>query len=133
MTDPAGPSDTPSAPVVQPSLRRYTLWLLAASAVVSVAGYGWGGVDFAKAVLLGVAVVLLNFFWTKRTVRSVLFAGQPKALLLLSFLVKFGATGAVLYYAILRLEVSALGVLVGLSTVLLASVGFVLDGSAGRR
>jgi hypothetical protein len=104
------------------SLRRFAWLLLAAGAVFVALGAALGGVDFAVGVLLGFLIVLLNFYWTKKAVRSVLFASQPKGLLTLSFLVKFGVTGAVLFYAILRLHVDALGVLVGLSTLLVASV-----------
>lgn len=115
------------------ALRRFT-WLVVGSGVVLVpAGLWWGGVDFAGAVLLGFLVVLANFFWTKRAVKSVLFADKPHALLSLSFLVKFGVTGAVLFYAIVRLNVDALGVLVGLSALVLASVLYALDLGLTRR
>lgn len=115
------------------ALRRFT-WLIVGSGVVLVpAGWWWGGVDFAAAVLLGFVVVLANFFWTKRAVKSVLFADKPRALLSLSFLVKFGVTGAILFYAIARLNVDALGVLVGLSALVLASVLYALDLGLTRR
>jgi len=95
------------------AVRRFT-WLLAGVGAVLLAGSAWlGGLDFGVGVLLGFAIVLLNFIWTKKAVRSILFSDRPRALLTLSFLVKFGITGAVLFYAILRLQVDAIGVLIG--------------------
>jgi hypothetical protein len=125
-------SDIPSARAQriaeqQARLRRFAGWLLGSGAVLVAVGAGWGGVDFAGAVLLGFAVVMLNFYWTKKVVASVLLSGQPHALLALSFLVKFGVVAAVLFYAILRLRVDGLGVLVGLSALLLAVLLYALE------
>jgi len=115
------------------AVRRFT-WLLAGVGAVLLAGSAWlGGLDFGVGVLLGFAIVLLNFIWTKKAVRSILFSDRPRALLTLSFLVKFGITGAVLFYAILRLQVDAIGVLIGLSSLVLASVLFALDPGRNRR
>jgi hypothetical protein len=83
-------------------------------------------------VLLGFLIVLLNFYWTKKAVISVLFSGQARSLLAVSFLVKFGVTGVVLFYAILRLNVDAVGVLVGLSSLALASALFALQSGGSR-
>ena len=115
------------------AVRRFT-WLLVGVGAVLLAGSAWlGGLDFGVGVLLGFAIVLLNFIWTKKAVRSILFSDRPRALLTLSFLVKFGITGVVLFYAILRLQVDAIGVLIGLSSLVLASVLFALDPGRNRR
>jgi ATP synthase I chain len=115
------------------ALRRFT-WLIAGTGVALLAGSVWlAGLDFGVGVLLGFGIVLLNFIWTKKAVKSVLFAERPRGLLTLSFLVKFGLTGAVLFYAILRLNVDAVGVLVGLSSLLVASVLFTLGPGRNRR
>jgi ATP synthase I chain len=114
------------------ALRRFG-WFIVGSGVVLLGLGAWlGGVDFAAAVLIGILIVFINFIWTKRAVRSVLFSGQPRTLLTLSFLVKFGITGAVLYYLILRLNVNAVGILVGLSSLALASAAFALQPGRGR-
>lgn len=114
------------------AVRRFT-WLLVGVGAVLLAGSAWlGGLDFGVGVLLGFAIVLLNFIWTKKAVKSILFSDRPRALLTLSFLVKFGITGVVLFYAILRLQVDAIGVLIGLSSLVLASVLFALDPGRNR-
>jgi ATP synthase I chain len=115
------------------SLRRFTWLVLGSGAALLALGAAWRGVDFALGVLLGFGVVLLNFYWTKRAVRSVLFAGQPRSLLTLSYLLKFGLTAALLFALVVRLGVDALGVLVGLSALVLASVLFALQLALFRR
>lgn len=115
------------------SLRRFT-WLLVGSGIVLVAGsVWWRGLDFGVPVLLGFGVILLNFFWTKKAVKAVFYGGQPKSLLTLSFLAKFGVTAAVLFYAILRLNMDGVGVLIGLSSMILASVLYTLSAGINRR
>jgi len=115
------------------AVRRFT-WLLVGVGAVLLAGGLWlGGLDFSVGVLLGFVIVLLNFIWTKKAVKSILFSDRPRALLTLSFLVKFGITGVVLFYTILRLQVDAMGVLIGLSSLVLASVLFALDPGRNRR
>ena len=115
------------------ALQRFALLLIVAGVAFLALGAVLVSLDFAVGILLGFLIVLLNFYWTKKAVKSVLFASQPKGLLTLSFLVKFGVTGAVLFYAILRLGVDALGVLVGLSSLLAASVLYVLWPDTTRR
>lgn len=130
---PDTPDRDPTLARQEAALRRFSRLILVSGAVLLAGGFGWGGIDFGAAVLLGFLIVLVNFFWTQRAVKSVLLGDKPKALLTLSFLVKFGLTGGVLFYAILRLEVDALGVLVGLSTLVAASVLYALDLGLTRR
>jgi hypothetical protein len=142
MSEPTAPGPPePSAPPEdraavraqqEAALRRFAWLILASGAVLLALGAGLGGVDFAAAVLLGFLIVLLNFYWTKKAVISVLFSGQARSLLAVSFLVKFGVTGVVLFYAILRLNVDAVGVLVGLSSLALASALFALQSGGSR-
>ena len=128
-----GPAERAAVRARQEAALRRFAWLIVGSGAVLLAlGAALGGIDFAAAVLLGFLIVLLNFYWTKKAVKSVLFSGQPRGLLTLSFLVKFGLTGVVLFYAILRLNVDAVGVLVGLSALALASALFALHPGGGR-
>jgi ATP synthase I chain len=106
-----------------PSSLRHITWIVVASGLVLVAfGAWWRGLDFAVAVLLGFGVVLMNFLWTKKAVGSVLLGGQGRAFVTLSFVAKFAVTGAVLYVAIIQLHLDVVGVLLGLSTLLVASL-----------
>lgn len=136
MSEALDPNDPERQKVIaaqQAALRRFT-WMLVASGVLLVAfGVLWRGLDFGVPVLLGFGVVLLNFFWTKRAVKSVLYGGQSRGLLTLSFLVKFGITAAVLFFLILRLHVDGVGVLIGLSSMIVASALFTLSPGTKRR
>ena len=100
--------------------------LIGCGILLLLAAWLWGGLDFAIAELLGFLVVALNAYWTKRAVKSVLFNSQPKALLTVSFLFKLGLTAFVLYYGIVHYQIDPLGVLLGLTSLFLATIVFAL-------
>jgi hypothetical protein len=102
--------------------RRLYGVLVGVSAVLTALAYGLGGLDMAKGALLGCAVVGLNLMGTVVFVRRVLRDRRYKALLAVSLLIKFVLTLIVLYIAIVRLDMSALGIVIGLSAMLLASL-----------
>lgn len=109
--------------------RVLTALIMGCGAALVVGGYLWRGVDFAAAVLLGFAVVALNYLWTKNLVSSIVSAAKaerpkPKALLTLSYIVKFALTAVVLFVALLRYGVDPVGILLGLSALLIASLLF---------
>jgi hypothetical protein len=123
----------PDRPAVDPAaLRGFFLILIACGALFTAGGAWWGGVDFAGGVLLGFLIVAINAWWTKRLVRSLLLDRKPRMFLTLSFVVKLGLTAAVLFFAILRLGVDAVGVAVGLSSLLIASFVFALRSGSAR-
>lgn len=131
MTGPPPPIST-----VLRAPRRLYVVLAGVSAALIALAYGLGGLDMAKGALLGCAVVGLNLMGTVVFVRRVLRDRRYKALLAISFLVKFGLTLAVLYIAIVRLDMSALGIIIGLSAMLVASLVYAAirpDGEAGGR
>ncbi len=104
----------------------YLLILIGSGTVLLLAAWLWGGLDFATAELLGFLVVALNVYWTKRAVKSVLFDRRPKALLTGSYLFKLGLTAIILYFGIVHYQIDPLGVLLGLSSLLLATIIFAL-------
>ncbi len=91
------------------------------------AGWALGGLDFTTAVLVAYLVVLLNVFWTKNLVRTILFAGKPKGLFTFFYLFKFCLTAVILIVAIMRFQLDPLGVLLGLSALMLATMLFAID------
>jgi peptidoglycan/LPS O-acetylase OafA/YrhL len=109
-------------PVVLRAPRRLYLILLAVSTVLIGLAYALGDLDMAKGALLGSVLVGMNLMGTVAFIRMVLRDRRYKALLFASFISKFGLTMVVLYIAILRLDMSALGILIGLSSMLLASL-----------
>src|SRR5690348_4765266 len=114
MTEtPAAPQ--PEGPVVLRAPMRLYLILLIVSLVLVGLAYGAGDLDMAKAALLGCLLVGMNLLGTVSFVRMVLRDRRFKALLILSFIAKFGLTMVVLFIAIIRLDMSAFGLLIGLS------------------
>jgi len=106
------------------SPRRLFGILAVVSAVLFLISWLLGGIDTALGALLGSAIVGLNLAGTVLFVRLVLGnrRNRYKALLLASSVVKFGLTMVVLYLAIVRFNVNAIGILVGLSSMLLTSL-----------
>lgn len=102
----------------------FLLILLGCGGGLLIVAWLWGGLDFATAELLGFLVVALNTYWTKRAVKSVLFDSRPKALLTVTYLFKLGLTAFILYYGIVHYQIDPLGVLLGLTSLLLATLIF---------
>ncbi len=109
-------------PTVLRSPRRLYGLLAAISTVLIVLAWLLGGLDMAEGALLGCVLVGVNLLGTVAFIRMVLRDGRYKALLFVSFIAKFGGTMVVLYLAIVRYGLSAVGILIGLSSMLLASL-----------
>jgi hypothetical protein len=125
MSEPTPPSAGDAPGAARASLGVYFALVLAVGIFMTGAGYLWRGLDFAGATLLGFCVVALNFVWTKNLIHSILFVSKKRrAWVVLSFLFKFALTAIVLYYAIVRFRVDPVGILFGLSTMLVASLLF---------
>lgn len=139
MSEPTPPQAAPEPGRTAPSagslraLRAYYATLGVLGAVLVGGGWLWRGIDFAGAVLLGFAVVALNFAWTKNLVSSLLFVRQrARALVVTAYVIKFALTAVVLYIAIVRYQVDPLGILIGLSALLVASFAFAWYAPAAR-
>lgn len=127
---PVGPDERARA---QAMVRRFGLLLVGSAVLFAVGGAIWGGVDFAAAVLIGSGVVILNFWWTKRLVQSVVFDSKPKALLTLSYLIKLGLSAWVLYLTIVTVALPSLGVVLGISCLVPAVAIFAIQGPAATQ
>jgi hypothetical protein len=122
--------ETPPPPVLRaPRL----LYAILAGVSFALAALAWllGGIDTALGALLGSALVAINLAGTVLFVRVVLRDRKYKALLLASNLVKFGLTMVVLYLAIVRFNISAIGIVTGLSSMLVASLIYAAARPAG--
>ncbi|HPC46699.1 MAG TPA: ATP synthase subunit I [Deltaproteobacteria bacterium] len=99
----------------------YTFW--AAFCIVSLP---LAGADFALGVLLGGAVCLGNYQLLWRHARSsVTFpAKQGSAYMIRRYVLRLAITGAVLYVLIAVLHVNVLGLLVGLSVIMLGVMSY---------
>ncbi|MBI4083134.1 MAG: ATP synthase subunit I [Candidatus Lambdaproteobacteria bacterium] len=114
----AAPKSAPKS-----ALGRGLPWLLLAFCVaISAAAQAWRGVDFARGVLIGSAVVTLNFIWTGRVVAGILERRKAGAAVLLTLAAKLGLSALALYLALIELRVEPSGVLAGLTAALAACI-----------
>ena len=112
-------SDKPLA-----GLSRYSWLLLLVSTVLVGGAYVLLGIDFAGGVLLGSGIVGLNYLWSRRVFSRILQEDRPKARLGISLVFKFSLTAMILYIAIVRLNVNPVGIMVGVSAVVIAGLLF---------
>jgi hypothetical protein len=84
------------------------------------------GLDFLLGSLLGSAIVGLNFHWTVRFVLNMLEEQKLRPLYLVIYGAKFIVSMMVLYVAIVQLDIHAVGIMLGLSNILLAATAYAL-------
>ena len=99
--------------------------LILASVVLAIVSLLFG-LDFLLGSLLGSAIVGLNFHWTVRFVLNMLEERKLRPLYLLIYGTKFIVSMMVLYVAIVQLDISAVGIMLGLSNILLAATAYAL-------
>ena len=128
MNTPPPPAADGPAPARDPMFRRFMAVLCAVAAVTVLGGLLWRGLDFAAGALLGSLIVGLNLLWTRHFVRGALAAHRPRPHFLLSYGLKFAVSVVVLFVAMRQFHLDALGILAGVSTLLIAGL---LVGAAG--
>ena len=99
--------------------------LILASVVLAIVSLLFG-LDFLLGSLLGSAIVGLNFHWTVRFALNMLEERKLRPLYLLIYGAKFIVSMMVLYVAIVQLDISAVGIMLGLSNILLAATAYAL-------
>ena len=112
----------PLSPARRRALRRIYLLLGIVTAALAGGTWAWGGLDMAEAVLLGCAVIALNLLGTAQFVAAVLSERRYKGRLIASLTIKLGLTLVVLYIAVSRLAMSPVGIVIGLSSMLIVSL-----------
>ena len=107
-------------PVEQARLSRlYRTFFLVGPALIGIA-YGVWGLDLAKGALVGCLVVGLNLFISQRFAAKVIFEKSGISFALFIYIFKLGISILVLYIAINRFHMELLGIMLGLSSVVLA-------------
>ncbi|MAC44297.1 MAG: hypothetical protein CL913_10215 [Deltaproteobacteria bacterium] len=99
--------------------------LILASVILAIVSLLFG-LDFLLGSLLGSAIVGLNFHWTVRFVLNMLEERKLRPLYLLVYGAKFIVSMMVLYVAIVQLDIHAVGIMLGLSNILLAATAYAL-------
>ena len=99
--------------------------LILASVILAIVSLLFG-LDFLLGSLLGSAIFGLNFHWTVRFVLNMLEERKLRPLYLLVYGAKFIVSMMVLYVAIVQLDIHAVGIMLGLSNILLAATAYAL-------
>lgn len=109
-----------------PVQRRIEFIAYAFWAAFCIASLPLIGADFALGVLLGGAVCLGNYQLLWRHARSSVTRGaqQGSSYMIRRYLLRLALTGAILYVLIARLHVNVLGLLVGLSVIMLGVMSY---------
>jgi hypothetical protein len=106
------------------ALRRLFLLLGLVTAGLAAGSWAWAGLDTAFAVLLGCAIVAFNLLGTAHFVGAVLEEQRYKGRLIASLTLKLALTLVVLYFAVARWGMSPVGIVIGLSSMLIVSLLF---------
>ena len=132
-SNPASTEDAPEIPEESPSDQvrtLYTILLTVSGILILLAGIL--KLDYLLGVFLGCSVVGLNFHWTVVFVRNLIHDKKVQPLNLIFYLTKFAISALVLFGAINFFEIPPLGLIIGLSNILLAVVAYSVINSMKR-
>jgi len=90
-------------------------------AILFIASWIFTPFDFYLGVLLGGFISILNFYWMERGLRGIFTntAGNVKGGVLVKYYIRLVLTAIVLYFLIANGTVHAIGLLIGLSVVVI--------------
>ena len=132
-SSPTSTEDAPEIPEESPSDQvrtLYTILLTVSGILILLAGIL--KLDYLLGVFLGCSVVGLNFHWTVVFVRNLIHDKKVQPLNLIFYLTKFAISALVLFGAINYFEIPPLGLIIGLSNILLAVVAYSVINSMKR-
>ena len=124
-SSPTSTEDAPEIPEESPSDQvrtLYTILLTVSGILILLAGIL--KLDYLLGVFLGCTVVGLNFHWTVVFVRNLIHDKKVQPLNLIFYLTKFAISALVLFGALDNLVIPPLGLIIGLSNILLAVVAY---------
>ena len=133
MTPGVSETETNPSTAISQTLVRIRNLLFVVSAGLALATSPFG-LDVVVGSLIGSTVVVLNVLGSAWPIRQLLLHQRIHPMLVLFQLLKLGLSGVVLYLAILHFEVSATGLLIGLSNIILTSLLYTVlnSGSPGN-
>jgi peptidoglycan biosynthesis protein MviN/MurJ (putative lipid II flippase) len=115
--------DQRSKEPVQKRIELLSLSIWAALCAVSLPLFG---TNFALGVLLGGTVCLANYQWLYRHAKTAVLqtAKQGASFMIKRYILRIAVTGIVLYVLIAHLHVDILGLLLGLSVIMLGIMSY---------
>jgi hypothetical protein len=87
-------------------------------------------IPFTLGILLGGLISIVNFFWLKRDLRVVFgsLTGRAKAAIMFRYYIRFFVSAVVIYFIVTQTIVDVIGLLIGLSIVVINIVLTLLTG-----
>ena len=107
------------------SHRRILILMAFAAGLGSIAGFIFGGRSFGIGVLIGGALSLVNYYWLKRSLKTVFdsaTAGDKPHFLAGRYILRYAVFGIVLTFVYLSKAVPVAAVLLGLASFALAII-----------
>lgn len=112
--------------IKDPTERRRTLiintTLIIIFILMIISSYWYSGIDFAKATSVGCFIVAINFFVSQRLIARLITEKTLQISLLFAYIFKLTISALILFFAVTRLKLDPLGLMIGLSSILLAVV-----------
>ena len=107
--------------VKDPFQRKIEIANWIALAVIFVISWIFTPFDFYLGVLLGGFISILNFYWMERGLRGIFAstAGKVKSGVMAKYYIRLVLTAIVLYFLISNATVNVIGLLIGLSVVVI--------------
>lgn len=104
-------------PIEARKLLKLNLTLITIFLVLPVLGFFWEGLDFAKATLVGCAVVAVSFFMSQRMMSRVLSDKKAGMNVFVAYIAKVAIIVTILFVAVQKYKMDVLGLLFGLSAI----------------
>jgi hypothetical protein len=114
--------------VKDPLQRRIEIFNWIILAIVFILSLIFSPIKFSLGVLLGGFISIVNFYWMDRSLRSAFEnnTGNIKGLVVGKYFLRLALTAIVLYFLIAYKTVNIIGLLIGLSVVIINIVAMVI-------
>ncbi len=113
---------TLSDPIERKRILYLNVVILIVFFIFPVGAYFYSGLDFAKATLIGCGVVAFNFFLSQFLIAKIVLEKQAVFRLIVWYLIKFSVSVAILFAAVVKWKVDTIGLMIGLSSVVVSTV-----------
>jgi ATP synthase I chain len=95
---------------------------------VSIISLIFASFKFSLGVLLGGFICIMNFYWMQLSLRRIFkkLAGNPKGAIMFKYFIRLAITAVILYFLISADSVNIIGLIIGLSIVMISIVSTVI-------
>ncbi len=107
--------------VKDPLQRKIEIFNWIILAIIFIPSLIFAPLKFSLGVLLGGFISILNFYWMERSLRGLFekHAGNVKGTVMVKYYIRLALTAVVLYFLIAYETVNIIGLLIGLSVVVI--------------